>query len=311
MDNNKNIPFLNEIVCGNCIEKMKEIPSDSIAVCITDPPYNYEFAGHKWNLDEINRRTERAKKSSSILVKNLPYGSGLSGGVRNKRWYEKNRNNIMDYCQWIEQWGSELLRILKPGGLVFTFNSTRTVAHVQVSLENTGFYARDIIVWRRNSGIPKGLNIVKKLNKMGFKEAETWEGWHSCLRSEWEAISVVQKPLKNNYIQTLFENNIGLFKAKTSEGFRSNIIENIKRDNFDTFNNHITVKPEQLIENLIELSVPRNKGNVLIDPFLGSGTTAVVAKKLGIDFVGIEINENYVEIANKRLEEAGVTYLTC
>jgi len=57
----KTIPFLNEIVRGDCVEKMKEIPDNSIAVCITNPPYNYEFAEHKWDPEEIKRRTARAK----------------------------------------------------------------------------------------------------------------------------------------------------------------------------------------------------------------------------------------------------------
>ena len=140
-----------DIINGDCIEEMKKINDNSIATCITDPPYNYEFIGHKWDIEEIKRRTEKAKQSESVLVKNIPYGSGLAGGVRNKRWYEKNRNNILEYQKWTEMWGKELFRILKPGGFIFVFNSTRTIAHVQIALENVGFYARDIIVWRRTS----------------------------------------------------------------------------------------------------------------------------------------------------------------
>jgi len=176
-------------------------------------------------------------------------------------------------------------------------------------LENVGFYARDIIVWRRNSDIPKGLNIAKKLEKMELEGASEWEGWHSCLRNEWEAISVVQKPLKNSYTQTLFEHNVGLLKAKTSVGFKSNIIENIKREDLEIFNDHITVKPQKLIETLIELSVPKNKGNIIIDPFIGSGTAAVAAKMANVDFIGIEINPQYVEIATKRLAEFERSYV--
>lgn len=293
--------FINKIICNDCIEGMKEIPDNYIASCITDPPYNYEFIGHKWDSEEIKRRTERVKESSSTLVKNIPYGSGLAGGVRNKRWYEKNRQNIVDYSKWIEEWGTELYRIMKPGGLVFVFNSTRTIAQVQVALENVGFYARDIMVWRRNSGIPKGLNVAKKLEKMGKDDWQKWEGWHSCLRNEWEAICVVQKPLINNYIETLEKYNVGLFKAKNEEGFKSNIIENIKRDKKDDFNIHATVKPKDLIKQLIELSVPDYDDNIVLDPFMGSGTTAVVAKEMGIKYIGFEVCEEYVEIANKRL----------
>lgn len=294
--------FINKIFCGDCVEIMKSIPENSIAGCITDPPYNYEFIGHKWDNDEIKRRTERIKNSST-LVKNIPYGSGLAGGVRNKRWYEKNRNNILDYQNWIKTWGKELFRITKPGALVFIFNSTRTVAHVQIALEEMGFYARDIIVWRRHSGIPKGLNVSKKLKEMGNEHYNEWEGWHSCLRNEWEAIVVLQKPLINNYINTLDKFNVGLFNAKNDNGFQSNIFENIKRDNLDDYNIHVTVKPLELIEKLINLSIPKFDNNIVIDPFLGSGTTAVAAKKIGVNYVGIEIEEEYVKIANKRINE--------
>lgn len=294
--------FLNKIICGDCIEVMKKIPDNSIAACITDPPYNYEFAGHKWDKEEIKRRTERVQNSST-LVKNMPYGSSLSGGVRNESWYKKNRENIVEYQKWVEEWGKELYRILKPGAYVFTFNSTRTVAHIQVGLENVGFYTRDIIAWRRNSGIPKGLNITKKLEKMGVEDSKRWDGWHSCLRNEWEAISLVQKPLSNNYIETINQYKVSVLHAKVNGKFQSNIIEDIKRDSKDDFNDHITVKPVDLIKMLIEMSVPKYEDNLVIDPFMGSGTTAVAASSLGVGFVGVEIDSGYVEIAQKRLDK--------
>ena len=107
---------INKIYNEDCIEGMKKIPNDFIASCITDPPYNYEFIGHKWNSDETKRRIDKSKEtSSSTLVKNIPYGSGLAGGVRNKRWYDKNRQNIIEYSKWVEEWGKELYRIMKPG----------------------------------------------------------------------------------------------------------------------------------------------------------------------------------------------------
>lgn len=292
-----------DIINGDCIEEMKKINDNSIATCITDPPYNYEFIGHKWDIEEIKRRTEKAKQSESVLVKNIPYGSGLAGGVRNKRWYEKNRNNILEYQKWTEMWGKELFRILKPGGFIFVFNSTRTIAHVQIALENVGFYARDIIVWRRTSGIPKGLNVEKKMEKIGDKDSTNWEGWHSCLRSEWESIAVLQKPLEDNYINTLSKYKTGLFYAKDGVGFQSNIIENVKRDKLDDYNLHVTVKPLDLIKKLMKISTPNYKENIVIDPFLGSGTSAIAAKELGMNFIGIEIEKEYIEIAKKRLKK--------
>ncbi|MFR4287501.1 MAG: DNA-methyltransferase [Enterococcus italicus] len=294
---------LNRILLGDCLDKMKTIPDNSISGCITDPPYNYEFIGKNWDNNEIKRRLQNVESSNS-MVRNIPYGSGLSGGVRNARWYEKNRNNIKEYREWIESWGAELYRILKPGAFALVFNSSRTSAHVQVGLEASGFYARDTIVWRRNSGIPKGLNVEKKLEKIGYENPEIWQGWHSALRSEWEAITVVQKPLINNYINTLQISGVGLFKAENNDtsGFQSNIIENIKRDKKDKFNTHVTVKPLELIIKLIELIIPlENEKHIIIDPFMGSGTTAIAANRLGVDWIGIEISEEYRQIAEKRI----------
>lgn len=294
---------MNEIICGNCLDILPRFKDNSIACCVTDPPYNYEIIGRAWDDAEINRRLDKVKDSKTTLVKNIPYGSGLSGGVRNANWYAKNRKNVLDYQNWVEGWGKEVYRLLKPGGMCLVFNSTRTIAHVQVALEAAGFYARDILVWRRNSGIPKGINVSKKLEKLGEVNAQEWEGWHSCLRNEWEAIAVVQKPLMNNYIETLQKQHVGLFKAKSEEGFQSNIIEGIQRGVLDEFNTHPTVKPVELMKKLIELTVPKGYDNVVLDPFAGSGTTLVAAKELGIDYIGIELCKEYVEIIRRRLGE--------
>lgn len=295
---------LNEVLIGDCREVMKSLPENYVSACITDPPYNYEFIGHKWNDSEIQRRMERINsKESKTLVKNIPYGSGLAGGVRNERWYERNRNNILDYEKWCYEWGEELFRICKPGATVLVFNSTRTVAHVQVALENAGFYARDIIVYKRPSGIPKGVNIKQQLEKKGYENSEKWDGWHSCLRNEWEAICVLQKPLVNNYLETLLEYGTGLFYTKDHfGGFQSNILEGIQRDKNEDFNVHCTVKPIALMRKLVEIFVPRLDDSILIDPFAGSGTTLLAAKELGISYVGVEIVPEYIEIINKRLD---------
>ncbi len=79
---------------GDCIEILQQFPVDSIACCITDPPYNYEFIGRNWDEQEVTRRLERIQDSNT-LVKNIPYGSGLAGGVRNERWYQRNRRRCL------------------------------------------------------------------------------------------------------------------------------------------------------------------------------------------------------------------------
>jgi site-specific DNA-methyltransferase (adenine-specific) len=292
--------YIDQVLVGDCITVMQAMSDDSIAACITDPPYNYEFIGRKWDSKEINRRIERIKDSNT-LVKNIPYGSGLAGGVRNARWYQRNQENIIEYTQWCKDWGRELFRVCKHGAPVAVFSSSRTAAHVQVALEEVGFYTRDILVYRRPSGIPKGLNLKGKLEKLNLPDAEKWEGWHTCFRNEWESIVLVQKPLLNNYWETLQETGVGVFKTINENGsFQSNILEGYSNKSEKSFA-HCTVKPLALIKKLILTLVPKSDNNIILDPFAGSGTTLVAAQQLGYHFTGIEIEAEYVEIIAERL----------
>ena len=113
-------------------------------------------------------------------------------------------------------------------------------------------------------------------------------------------------------------NKIGLFNTNVRVGdnmFPSNVLSIdkindiidrfflIKKPNKDekgSKNIHLTVKPLELCEHLIKLSA-FHKDIIVLDPFLGSGTTAVAAKKLGLNYVGIDINQEYIRIAEQRL----------
>lgn len=307
------IKEVDEILVGDCRTVLTDFPEDYFSGCITDPPYNYEFIGKNWDDKEISRRVERVKDSKT-LVKNIPYGSGLAGGVRNKRWYTRIRENIQDYRSWCEEWSREVFRTLRPGAFALVFNSTRTIAHVQVALESAGFYTRDILVYRRNSGIPKGLNAAKKLEKLGDENWAEWSGWHSCLRNEWEAICLVQKPLIDNYVKTIRASKVGLLYAECNgAGFQSNILEQFKQSRSDAKLEHCTVKPLDLMEFLVRLTIPTADKHIVLDPFAGSGTTCLAAKNVGQHYIGIEINRNYAEIARERINSASEskTQLEC
>jgi len=172
-------------------------------------------------------------------------------------------------------------------------------------MEDVGFYARDILVYKRQSGIPKGINFEKKLEKEDISIEADISGWHSCLRNEWESICVLQKPLKNNYIETFLEYKTGLFFTKQDDGgFQSNIFDNIKKDKNEEFNIHCTVKPLELMKRLVKVFAPRFEGSVILDPFAGSGTTLLAAKSMNIDYIGIEVEPKYVQIAKERLSSA-------
>ena len=292
---------VNEIVRGDCQTVLQAFPDEHFSACITDPPYGYEFIGCTWDEKEIKRRLERVKKSTT-LVKNIPYGSGRAGGVRNARWYERNRKQVLDYTDWCRQWGRQVFRTLKVGAYLLVFSSTRSVAHVQVAMEEAGFYARDLLVYRRRAGIPKGWKVGKGKEGLG---CDDWQGWHSCLRNEWEAICLLQKPLVDNYAKTLAQSGVGLLHAQPQPGgaFQSNVLEGFLRDSTTAGDIHCTVKPLELMKFLVQLTVPASSKHIVLDPFCGTGTTCLAAKQHGCGYLGIEVSSNYCEFARKRLAE--------
>jgi site-specific DNA-methyltransferase (adenine-specific) len=293
-----------QLLHGDCRHLIATLPPESISCVVTDPPYNYEFIGKDWDHDEIQRRIDRVQESTT-LVKNIPYGSGLAGGVRNERWYERNRENVLEYQKWATEWAIQLLPVCKHGAVVAVFSSNRTLAHLQVALETAGFYTRDVLVYRRNAGIPKGLNIEKKMEKRDDANAAAWHGWHTCLRNEWEAVIIVQKPLINNYIETLLKTGLGPFKAILPDGsFQSNILEGFYKGQEEKLDEHCTVKPLSLIRHLLELFLPQGEHHTVLDPFAGTGTTLLAAMELGYQAVGIEIEMRYIDLIRRRLNQS-------
>jgi site-specific DNA-methyltransferase (adenine-specific) len=85
--------------------------------------------------------------------------------------------------------------------------------------------------------------------------------------------------------------------------FQSNIIEDIPKNKHSDYNVHCTVKPLALMEKLVAMLTPPSEEHIVLDPFAGSGTTLVAAKKLGRGFAGIEIVPEYIEIIERRLAE--------
>lgn len=131
---------------------------------------------------------------------------------------------------------------------------------------------------------------------------------------------MAQKPVDQTYLNNMLRYEVGLLNTNIKIGnnmYPANVftIDNINELIDKTFllpkptkkekgeyNDHKTVKPLAICEYLIKLSA-FSENAVILDPFVGSGTTAVAAKRLGKNFIGIDSNEKYVKIAERRLKE--------
>jgi site-specific DNA-methyltransferase (adenine-specific) len=145
------------------------------------------------------------------------------------------------------------------------------------------------------------------LEKRGLnQEAEDWEGWRlGNLAPIYEPIAWLFKPYKITITDNILKNGVGAINiedCKINGASPTNLLE----FGFNTWEEklHEAQKPLELIEFLIKLTTRENQ--IVLDPFMGSGTAAVAAKKLNRQFIGFEIDENYANIGNERVENTQV-----
>lgn len=205
---------------------------------------------------------------------------------------------LKEYQKWLEKWLKKTVRILKPNASIYICSDWKTSIAIP-EIAGKYFVLQNRISWEREKG-------------RGSKN-----NWKNCLEDIWfftksdtytfnlDAVKI-QRPVIAPY-----RDEKGLPKDWIDEGkskFRythpSNIWTDISIPFWSMPENtpHPTQKPEKLIAKLILAS--SNEGDVVFDPFLGSGTTAVAAKKLGRRYIGIEREKEYAALAEKRLEMA-------
>ena len=206
--------------------------------------------------------------------------------------------SMEDYAEWLDSWLSQTIRLLKPTASVYICGDWRSSAAIQRVGEKY-FISQNRITWEREKG-------------RGAKS-----NWKNCSEDIWfftvsedYYFNVDAVMLKRQVIAPYTDRN-GEPKdwSETENGrFRVTHPSNIWTDltvpywSMPENTDHPTQKPEKLLAKIILAS--SRQGNLVFDPFNGSGTTTVVAKKLGRHYLGVEIDENYCCLAAKRLETA-------
>lgn len=304
-----NSKFINKIILGDISDKISLIEDDSIDVIITDPPYFLNKLDNNWNKNKVH------SKSNQKVITSLPAGMKFDP-KQGKEFYK-----------WFYKISKQFLRVLKPGGFFFSFSSPRLYHRLVSAVDDNGFLIKDTFAWIYTKSQPKAMSLNHFIDKMNLGDNEKerlktkLKGWKTPqIKSCFEPIMMAQKPYDRTYLNNMIKHNIGLFNTKVKVGnnkFPSNLltVENINEildNNFliekptkrekGEYNTHLTVKPIEIIRYLIKLTTFKNK-SVILDPFMGSGTTAIAAMETERNFIGIEINEEYIEIAKKRINE--------
>lgn len=173
-----------KIIAGDCIEKMRELPENSIDSIVTDPPYGLEFMGKDWDAPwkaMPSKEFNEIEKGTLGGFTKLPNHSRVNNVKCEKcdKWkfssnpctceapsFPPARQEAMQAFQdWCKLWAIEAYRILKPGGHMLAFSGSRTYHRMTCAIEDAGFEIRDQIMWVYGSGFPKSHNVANDIDK--------------------------------------------------------------------------------------------------------------------------------------------------
>ncbi len=237
-----------KLLRGNCLEKMKEIPSGSVDIVLTSPPYN------------MNLRIRNGKYCSRQIVKEI------------STKYKSFDDNlpIDDYFEFNKKVLNECLRV---SDLVF-YNVQFLTGNKPALFKLLGEFSgkvKEFIIWDK-------LNAQPAIGK-------------GVMNSQFEVLIVLQNSAPESRS----------FKtAQFDRGVLSNVWS-IKRGK-KVSKDHGAVFPQELAEKVIRLF--SKVDSVVLDPFMGTGTTGAACKKTGRDFIGIELDDDYFNTAKDRISDA-------
>lgn len=240
-ENNGVDKFINKIICGDTIEIMKSMPSESIDLIVTSPPYNLKNSTGNGMKDGRG-----GKWKNAALVKGYSH-------------YDDNMPHDK-YVEWQRNCLAEMMRLIKNDGAIFYNHKWRVQDGLLQDRQDivTGFPVRQIIIWRRKGGI--------NFNPGYFLPT-------------YEVIYLIAKPK--------------FFLSPKANAF-GDVWEFVQEMN----NSHPAPYPIALASRCIEST----NAQIILDPFMGSGTTGLAAKRLGRNYVGIELSPDYCEQAEKRIK---------
>lgn len=284
--------LINKIICGDCIEKLKLIPDESIDLIYLDPPFfsnaNYEVV----------------------------WGNGAELKAFEDRW----KGGINVYIDWMEQRVREMYRVLKPTGSIYLHCDHHAVHYLKIMMDKLFGYDnyRNDIIWYYNRWTNVSKNYQRRHDTILFytkgndntfniyEPKDNDKIYHTnTVKDDNKRITQLlvydkekfenhpkQKQLIDKYDKVVYVNDVKPF----DDVWKISIINSQAKERLG----YPTQKPEELLERIIKTS--SNEGDIVLDPFVGGGTTCAVAKRLKRKYIGIDVSPVGCATTLKRLE---------
>lgn len=184
----------------------------------------------------------------------------------------KNPRKGVNFGDWdfdfdLYSWITDYVDILDKNGSMIIFCSYRFISHIIEQLENNHMVVKDILIWQKSNPMPRNIN-------RRYVQDTEFAVWAVKENAKW----VFNKPDNIPYLRPFYQTSTVSGSERTS---------------------HPTQKSLRLMENIINIHT--NENDLILDPFMGSGSTGVAALKTGRNFIGIELDSSYYDIALNRL----------
>ena len=192
--------------------------------------------------------------------------------------------NFKHYDEFSKEWLKECKRILKDNGSMWVIGTYHNIFRLGYHIQNLNYWILNDVIWRKNNPMPnfKGTR---------FTNAHETLIWASKSKKSKYTFNYQSLKCLNDDLQMRSDWTLPICNGK----------ERLKKNGKKI---HSTQKPEALLHRIILATT--NKGDLVCDPFIGTGTSAVVAKKLGRKYFGIEKDKKYFGAANKRINQTKV-----
>ena len=244
----------------------KIVNGNSLEILKTIPNKTFDlvFADPPYNL-QIGKKLKR------------PDDSKVNGV--NDKWDQFKSFN--DYDNFCKKWLTECKRVLKDNGSIWVIGTYHNIFRLGYHVQNKGYWILNDVIWKKNNPMPN-------FRGTRFTNAHETLIWASKNKKSKYTFNYQSLKCLNDDLQMRSDWTLPICNGS----------ERIKKNGKKV---HSTQKPESLLHRILLAST--NKDDFVFDPFLGTGTTAVVAKKLGRNYFGIEKEKKYFETAKQRLEK--------
>ncbi len=254
----------NTIYSGDCTCILEEkINKDCIDLIYADPPYN--LSGKSLNL--VNNQT---------------------GGA----FYKMNENwdtwKYEDYLQFTDKWMKACWTVLKPSGSLYVSCTFHNLGEVLITGKKLGYKTNNVLTWYKSNAMPS-------ITKRTFTHATEYVCWFVKGKHwifNYNEVKMINPHRTKSGAFKQMRDYINFIELPIVQGK-----ERLHHANGRAI--HPTQKPEKLMELIIVAS--SKEGDIVLDPFFGTGTTGVVAARMKRKWIGIENNPEYIKEAEKRL----------